>query len=137
MNSKFVKQIEDMKEEELIERLKEGETYPLPPIKELPYLGELKERITYEYSELVALCPMTGILDLYKVNITFIPDKFIPELKSLRHYFLAYKEVPILHEQLLARIYKDFKKAICPLSLQVRLEVNIRGGIKTVIEYSE
>ena len=76
---------------------------------------------------------MTGITDLYKVKIKFIPKKFIPELKSLKFYFFGYQELPISHEHIAAKVYNDFKEAVDPLSLAVELIVAARGQLATTV----
>ena len=102
----------------------------------IPYVGGIDHKISYKYDELVALCPVTGILDTYSVEIIFIPNDYIPELKTLKFYFLDYIDMPISHEHLHAKIFKDFNKIIKPKESYVILDVSIRGGIHTIIEYS-
>jgi len=104
----------------------------MPEIKTLDFLYKGGE-ITYEYPELIALCPMTGIPDIYTVRIIYTPDEKLPELKSLRFYFLAYKDIPILHEHLASKIFDDFKKAVKPKNLRIELDVAVRGGIRTKV----
>ena len=127
--------IEDMVDSELAKVIQNAMDVDLTPIKAIPYRGGIDQSVTYSYPELTANCPMTQIQDLYGVNITFTPDKLIPELKSLKFYFLDYIGLPISHEHLHARIYRDFKKAVQPKKLEVKLDVAIRGGIKTDILY--
>ncbi|GAI46949.1 unnamed protein product, partial [marine sediment metagenome] len=66
-------------------------------------------------------------------RIIYIPNKKIPELKSLRFYFLAYKDIPILHEHLANKIFEDFEKTVKPKKLRFELDVAVRGGIHTKI----
>ena len=108
-----------------------GSTGQRPVPAKSRYGGECE--VTYEYPELTALCPMTGIQDLYTVRIIYIPKDRIPELKSLRFYLLSYRDIAILHEHLANKIFSDFKKAVRPKRLRLELEVAIRGGIKTKI----
>ena len=127
--------IEDMADEELAKIIQGAMDVDLNPIKPIPYKGALDQSVTYSYPELTANCPMTQIQDLYGVDIIFTPDKSIPELKSLKFYFLDYIGLPISHEHLHARIYRDFNNAVKPKKLEVRLDVAVRGGIKTDILY--
>ncbi len=129
---KFTKTIEDMSNEDLIKRIKDGYEHKMPEIKAIPYIG-IEQEVTYEYPELTALCPMTGIQDLYTINIEFTPNKLIPELKSLKQYFLAFRDLPISHEYLNSKITEEFKKAVKPKELCVALDVAVRGGIKTTV----
>jgi 7-cyano-7-deazaguanine reductase len=109
----------------------------LNPIVTIPYAGKLDEEVTYETEELTALCPVTTIQDYYKIKICFIPDKVVPELKSLKFYFLSFRDIPVSHENLFAKIYKDFENIVSPKELDMFLDCSIRGGIKTTITYSQ
>ena len=108
----------------------------LRPIITIPYAGKLDEEVTYETEELTALCPVTTIQDYYKIKIYFIPDKAVPELKSLKFYFLSFRDIPVSHENLFAKIYRDFVNVLSPKVLDMFLDCSIRGGIRTTIKYS-
>ena len=129
---KFYDKIEDMPREELEQRLRESLEKPLPPIKPMPFRGR-DTTVKYRYPELVALCPMTGLPDLYDVFITLIPNGHVPELKSLRKYFVAYKDLPISHEHLCYRIQRDLNEVLKPKYVKVILKVAVRGGIHTLV----
>ena len=136
MNQKrpaFKRKIEEMTDAEIREQQEEVKGLRMPGIRTLDFLYEQGGEITYEYPELTALCPMTGIQDIYTVLITYIPGKKVPELKSLREYFLAYRDVPILHEHLASKICEDFDAAVNPRQLIIQLDVAVRGGISTSI----
>jgi len=129
---KFVGRIEDMSGEEILEIFKDAQKAEMPEIKTLPYMaGGKLEEVIYEFPELTALCPMTALPDTYTVRIKYYPNESVPELKSLRFYFLAYRNLPIIHENLLAKIRDEFKAAVKPTYCDVELDVAIRGGIKT------
>jgi len=133
---KYVKKIEDFPDRELEERIRYGLEYDIPhKIRPVPFLGRSEQITEYVFDELIARCPMTEIKDQYRVIIRFIPDKFIPELKSLKLYFWDYEEekIPISHEHLADKIYQEFKKTISPKDLLVKLEVAGRGEIFTTI----
>ena len=130
---KQYKRIEEVGDIEVRKTINAAMNKKMPPIRLLPYLGG-EETVSYSYPELVALCPMTGILDLYKVKIKYVPNKHLPELKSLKFYFLRYKDVMIGHEHLCEKIRRDFERAVKPKSLEVVLDVAIRGGIHTIIK---
>jgi 7-cyano-7-deazaguanine reductase len=108
----------------------------LSQIVTIPYAGNLDEEVTYESEELTALCPVTAIQDYYKIKINFIPNKLVPELKSLKYYFLSFRDIPVSHENMFAKIYKDFVNIITPKKIEMYLDCSIRGGIKTTIKYS-
>ena len=131
-NFVFKKKIEEMNSEEIRKQQEKVKKMKMPEIRTVDFLYEGGEMV-YEYRELIALCPITGIPDIYTVRIIHTPDKKIPELKSLRFYFLAYKDIPILHEHLANKIFEDFKKAVKPKNLKIELEAAVRGGIHTKI----
>ncbi len=135
---KYKSRMEDMKSDELEQRIKEAMDFKIKnEILPMPYLGDIDEIVEYQSEELVAKCPVTGIMDLYTIKIEMIPNKWIPELKSLKFYLMAYEDLPIGHEHLLAKIFKEFKRIIKPKWLKMTLYVAIRGGIKTTITHEE
>ncbi len=89
--------------------------------------------VEYEYPELTALCPMTGLPDFYTVRIVYEPDRKLPELKSLKLYFVKFRNVGILHENLANKILEDFKDAVEPRWVMIELFVNNRGGVYTTV----
>ncbi len=134
---KFEKKMEDMVGDKLKERIKQGWEFKTPQLTPIPYIGKIDQTIVHLYHELVALCPVTGITDLYTIKIEYTPDKIIPELKTLKLYFLSFRNLPISHEHLHAKIFKEFKEQVQPKLLNIHLDVAIRGGIKTDITYKE
>jgi len=129
----FKRKIEDITEDEIKHILKTSYNAEMPALLPIPYFGE-GGIVTYDYGELVALCPITTLTDLYRSIITFIPDNYVCELKSLRFYYLAYRTLPISHELLASKIYTEFKRAVKPKKLNLKLGVSVRGGITTTIE---
>lgn len=130
----YYDKIEDIPEGELIKRIGDSYNKQMPRIEEIPYVGIPHILVQYEYAELVALCPMTGLPDLYKITIKIQPEKFIPELKSLKYYFLGFANLPISHEHLASKIRKEICSSIKPFDIKVNLDVAVRGGIHTTIE---
>ena len=89
--------------------------------------------VEYEYPELTAVCPMTGLPDFYTVRIVYEPEKKLPELKSLKLYFVSFRNVGILHENLANKILEDFRYAVETRWILLELFVNNRGGVYTTI----
>lgn len=127
--------MESAGEEEYQKRIRGAMEVELPHenLVLIPYIGK-PEVVEYATDELIGLCPVTFLPDIYTVKIRFIPDKHVPELKSLKYYFLDYAQLPISHEHLASRIYDQFKGQVRPKELRVILEVAIRGGIKTTVD---
>jgi 7-cyano-7-deazaguanine reductase len=85
------------------------------------------------FSELTALCPVTRLPDFYVVYLSYEPNKKLIELKSLKLYFVTFRNVEILHEELANKILEDLVQAISPRWVSIELRVNNRGGIHTTI----
>jgi len=133
----FSKKIEDLPLSELSERIKEVMELKLREIVVIPYVGWREEIIEYRTDELIALCPATGYPDIYSLSIKFIPNTLIPELKSLKFYYMEYLNLPISHEHLADKIYNDFNESVNPKKLYLELKVARRGGIDTFIYKGE
>ena len=83
--------------------------------------------------EFTAVCPKTGLPDFGTIQITYIPDAQCVELKSLKEYFLFYRDVGIFHEHVVNKILADFVAACNPRQVEIVGDFHIRGGIKTVV----
>ena len=64
----------------------------------------------------------------------YTPDEKCIELKSFKEYITAYRNVGIFHEFLANKILDDLVSAVDPRDMNVRVEMNPRGNIKTVVE---
>ena len=88
--------------------------------------------IMIETDEFSAVCPFSGLPDLAYVKIEYYPTggKCI-ELKSLKYYFISFRNVGIYQEATTKRIYNDLKTALATDKLSVTTIYNIRGGFET------
>ena len=89
--------------------------------------------------EFTAVCPKTGLPDFATIRVTYVPDERCVELKSLKEYFISFRDVGIFHEHVVNKVLDDFVAACRPRKVEVVGEFNIRGGLKTVVRasYSE
>ena len=88
--------------------------------------------ILTETDEFSAVCPFSGLPDLAYVKIEYFPTggKCV-ELKSLKYYFISYRNVGIYQESATKRIYNDLKSVLETARLQVMTVYNTRGGFDT------
>ena len=88
--------------------------------------------ITTETNEFSAVCPFSGLPDLAYVKIEYYPDggKCV-ELKSLKYYFISFRNVGIYQEAVTKRIYIDMKIALNTNRLRITTIYNTRGGFDT------
>ncbi|MDO8546068.1 MAG: preQ(1) synthase [Nitrospirales bacterium] len=90
--------------------------------------------ITIEVPEYTAICPKTGLPDFGTIRIVYMPGKHCLELKSLKMYIHAYRNVGIFYENAVNRILKDLVTACRPIHARVTGEFAARGGLSTIIE---
>ena len=82
--------------------------------------------------EFSAVCPFSGLPDLAKIIIEYYPDggKCV-ELKSLKYYFISFRNIGIYQEAVTQKIYSDLKNALNTQRLKVTSVYNTRGGFNT------
>ncbi len=92
--------------------------------------------IDITFPEFSCLCPRSGYPDYATIKITYIPDKYIVELKSLKLYLNKYRNQYISHEEATNKIYDDLFNLLKPRFLKVVGDWNPRGNVKTIITVS-
>jgi 7-cyano-7-deazaguanine reductase len=85
------------------------------------------------HPEFTSVCPKTKLPDFGIITIRYIPEKFCLELKSLKMYFLAFRNLGIFYENVVNRILKDLFRACQPKWMEVVGEFSARGGMKAVV----
>lgn len=95
--------------------------------------------VTIKCPEFTAVCPKTGQPDFGTLTFSYIPDKVIVELKSLKLYLQAYRNLGIFYEVVVNRILDDFVAAVQPRKLTLVGDFTPRGGISSVltVEYQK
>ncbi len=83
--------------------------------------------------EFTSLCPKTGLPDYGIIHIKYMPEKLIVELKSLKYYFLQFRNTGIFYESLTKLILKHLVKRVQPLEMTVEAEFTPRGGLTTKV----
>lgn len=87
--------------------------------------------VDLEIPEFTAICPKTGLPDFGIIYISYIPDEYCLELKSLKEYFFFFRDIGIFHENVVNKSMDDIIKYASPRKLLVHADYNIRGGIET------
>ena len=109
----------------------------LPTYKDLKIVKNEYSKNSYTIDisipEFNALCPKTGLPDFGTIYITYTPNQYIVELKSLKLYIVKFRNCGIFHESVTNKILEDFKKACSPHHVAVRGDFHPRGGIKTIV----
>jgi 7-cyano-7-deazaguanine reductase len=89
--------------------------------------------IEISYPEFTCLCPRSGYPDFATINITYVPNRKIVELKALKLWLNGFRDQSISHEAVTNLIFDVLKKSIKPRALEVTGDFNVRGNVKTVI----
>jgi 7-cyano-7-deazaguanine reductase len=89
--------------------------------------------ITTRFPEYSSVCPKTGLPDFGTITISYRPRRKCIELKSLKMYLLAYRNLGIFYENAVNRILDDVVKATRPQWCVVRGEFTPRGGLTTTV----
>ncbi len=90
--------------------------------------------ITTRFPEYTSVCPKTGLPDYGTITIQYRPRKLCLELKALKMYLLAYRNLGIFYENAVNRILRDIVDAARPEWCVVRGEFTPRGGLTTTVE---
>ncbi len=83
--------------------------------------------------EFTSVCPKTGLPDFGTITIRYVPHKSCIELKSLKYYFLEFRNAGIFYENVTNRILDDLVGLLQPRSLSVTSEWKARGGITETV----
>lgn len=103
---------------------------------EYDYPGK-KIVVETETQEFTCICPWSKLPDYGILRIKYIPKKLCVELKSLKYYIQSYRNVGIMHENAVNKIFEDLWNLLKPQWLYVEIEFYIRGGIKTTVKREE
>lgn len=114
----------------------EGKTFKFQPeteidaaiLETIDYSGG-EQLIEYRTKEFSAVCPFSGLPDIAVVIVKYIPKTKLVELKSLKYYYISFRNVGIYQEKVTDRIFKDLRKILAPKYLYVETVYNTRGGI--------
>ena len=105
----------------------------LPEIECWPNQYQTGYEIEIEMPEFTSVCPKTGLPDHGTLVLRYIPDKLCLELKSLKMYTLAYRNLGIFQENVVNRMLEDVVKAAQPLEATLIGDFMPRGGVHTKV----
>ena len=89
--------------------------------------------ITITIPEYTSICPRTGLPDFGTITIHYLPDRLCLELKSLKYYILAYRNLGIFYENAVNKMLHDLVAAMRPRWCIVKGEFTPRGGLSTSV----
>ncbi len=111
-----------------------GTRVPLPRLKTWPSQYPEDYEIVITVPEFTSLCPKTSLPDFATLTVSYAPDRRCVELKSLKLYLHAFRNVGIFNENVVNRVLEDLVAVLKPRRLSVRGVFTPRGGIQTTVE---
>ena len=120
-----------MKRQYTDEHAEAGTKAKLPEIEVWPNQYDTGYQIEIEMPEFTSICPKTGLPDTGTLTLTYVPDKFCLELKSLKMYTIEYRNLGIFQENVVNRMMADIVRACDPISAMLVGEFAPRGGVST------
>ncbi len=85
--------------------------------------------VKFNCPEFTSLCPITGQPDFATIYISYIPDKWMVESKSLKLYLFSFRNHGDFHEDCVNIIMKDLIELMQPRYIEVWGKFTPRGGI--------
>lgn len=85
--------------------------------------------VKFNCPEFTSLCPITGQPDFATIYISYIPDKWMVESKSLKLYLFSFRNHGDFHEDCINMIMKDLIRLMEPRYIEVWGKFTPRGGI--------
>ena len=86
--------------------------------------------------EFTSVCPRPGLPDHGTLTLEYVPDQSCLELKSLKMYTLAYRNLGIFQENVVNRFLRDMVAAAKPVRATVTGDFRPRGGVHSKITAS-
>ena len=83
--------------------------------------------------EFTSVCPKTGQPDFATMTLRYIADQKCVELKSLKLYYVSYRNEGIFYEAVVNKILDDIVAVLSPRYAVIEGEFAVRGGITSTI----
>lgn len=90
--------------------------------------------IEFVFSEFSSLCPQTGQPDFATIKVQYMPNKLCIETKSLKLYFLAFRQYGSFMETITNKILEDCVSVCDPRWIKIIANFNARGGTLINVE---
>jgi 7-cyano-7-deazaguanine reductase len=89
--------------------------------------------VKFVFPEFTSVCPVTGQPDFATITLTYVPDQLCVEMKSLKLYYLAYRNKGIFYEGVVNTILDDLVATLKPRSMTVVGDFAVRGGTAGIV----
>ena len=85
--------------------------------------------VKFNCPEFTSLCPITGQPDFATITVSYVPDEYLVESKSLKLYLFSFRNHGDFHEDVVNTIMKDLIHLLDPKFIEVWGKFLPRGGI--------
>ncbi len=85
--------------------------------------------VKFNCPEFTSLCPITNQPDFATIYISYVPDQYLVESKSLKLYLVSFRNHGDFHEDVINIIMKDLVELLDPKYIEVWGKFLPRGGI--------
>ena len=103
--------------------------YPDPTLLETFPAPEGIHEVILRNEAWTGLCPKTGQPDQGVIVITYEPNDWLVESKSLKLYMMGFRQHGAFGEQVVSRIRQDLEKVLAPKFINVHGTFAARGDI--------
>lgn len=93
-------------------------------------------QVRFVFPEFTSMCPVTGQPDFATITITYTPGSRCVEMKSLKLYFLAFRNKGIFYEAVVNTILDDLVAVLKPRRMVVEGDFAPRGGTRGIVTAS-
>ena len=90
--------------------------------------------IDIELPEFTCKCPFSGYPDFATMQVRYVPDQRVVELKAIKLYVNSYRDQYISHEEVVNKILDDLVAACDPLEMTLKGDFQPRGNVHMVVE---
>ena len=89
--------------------------------------------VAITFPEFTCLCPRSGYPDFATITVSYIPDAWIVELRSLKLFLNGFRDVAMAHEEAANRVLDELVALLDPRWMAVEADFNPRGNVHTVV----
>ena len=90
-------------------------------------------QVKFVFPEFTSMCPVTGQPDFATITVDYTPGPRCVEMKSLKLYFLAYRNKGIFYETVVNTILDDLVAVLQPRRMTVIGDFAVRGGTAGIV----
>jgi len=99
-------------------------------LQTIDYSGP-RQRFSYQMNEFTAVFQFSGLPDIGIVWVDYFSQIKLVELKSLKYYFISFRNVGIYQQDVTSSIFNDLNPLLEPEELLIKTRYSTRGGIET------